>query len=108
MTQFLAKGPLDRNALYQIDGGGNDIVNQTTLLLTGQISQEQAQAASRRPAVDLATQVGKLQAAGAQYVIVQNLRQTSGKVPRSPLWSSGTGGRDQYRLAYSTRRSMLR
>ena len=70
VNQFLAKGPIDRNALYQIDGGANDIVKQGTLLLTGQITQAQAQAALGQAAADLATQAGKLKAAGAQYVVV--------------------------------------
>ena len=80
VNQFLAKGPLDRNALYQVDGGGNDVVNQFTLAATGQISQAQAQAAVAQAALDLATQVGKLKAAGAQYVIVSNVGD-GGKVP---------------------------
>jgi len=71
VNQFLAKGPLNRNALYQIDGGGNDIVNQFTLYATGQISSAQAQAAVGQAAIDLATQAAKLQAAGARYIIVQ-------------------------------------
>jgi outer membrane lipase/esterase len=80
VNQFLAKGPLDRNALYQLDGGGNDIVNQFTLYATGQISSAQAQAAVGQAAIDLATQAAKLQAAGAQYIIVQAVPD-AGKAP---------------------------
>jgi outer membrane lipase/esterase len=80
VNQFLAKGPLDRNALYQIDGGGNDIVNQFTLYATGQISSVQAQAAVAQAAIDLAAQAAKLQAAGARYIIVQTAPD-AGKSP---------------------------
>ena len=80
VNQFLAKGPLDRNALYQLEGGGNDIVNQFTLYATGQISSTQAQAAVAQAAIDLATQAVKLQAAGAQYIIVQTAPD-AGKSP---------------------------
>jgi outer membrane lipase/esterase len=80
VNQFLAKGPLDRNALYQIQGGGNDLANNFVLFAQGQISQAQLQAAVTQAALDLATQAGKLKAAGAQYVIVQNLPD-AGKTP---------------------------
>jgi len=80
VNQYLGKGPVDANALYQIQGGGNDIFTQFTLFAGGQISQQQLQAAVAQAAVDLATQVGKLKAAGAQYVIVQAVPDL-GKTP---------------------------
>jgi outer membrane lipase/esterase len=92
VNQFLAKGPIDRNALYQIDGGGNDIVKQFTLFATGQISQAQMQAAVSQAAADLAVQVGKLKAAGAQYVIVQmapNVGKAPYAIPFGPTAQAG-------------------
>lgn len=71
VDQLLSKGALDPNALYQLQGGGNDILDQFVLFGTGQISQAQAQAAVAKAALDLATAAGKLQAAGARYIVVQ-------------------------------------
>jgi len=54
-------------------GGGNDTLNQFTLYATGKISQAQMQAAVGQAALDLATAAGKLQAAGARYIVVQGM-----------------------------------
>ena len=70
VTQFLSQGALDPNALYQIQGGANDVF---TLASTPGLTSAQIQAGVVQSALDLATQVGRLRAAGAQYVIVQNL-----------------------------------
>ena len=48
--------------------------------LGGQITQAQLQAQVGQAALDLAAQVGRLQAAGAQYIIVQNVPDI-GKTP---------------------------
>ncbi|MFO1395855.1 MAG: autotransporter domain-containing protein [Burkholderiales bacterium] len=80
VNQFLAKGLPDRNALYQIQGGANDIFVLANQFLGGQITQPQLQAAVAQAAVDLATQAAKLKAAGAQYVVVQALPDI-GKTP---------------------------
>ena len=80
VNQQLAKGPLDRNALYQIQGGANDIFTLVPQFAAGQITQAQLQAGVAQAAVDLATQVGKLRAGGAQYIILQNLPDI-GKTP---------------------------
>ena len=85
VSLFLSKGPIDPNALYQIDGGGNDIIKQFTLVATGQITAAQAQAAITQAALDLATQVGKLKAAGAQYLFVQAVPDI-GKAPLAQLF----------------------
>ncbi len=77
---LLSKGPLDPHALYQINGGGNDLFNQFTLFATGQITQAQMQANVTQAALDLATQAGKLRAGGAQYIILQTLPDL-GKTP---------------------------
>ena len=94
---FLSKGIPDPRALYQIDGGGNDLFKQFTAFATGQITQAQLQANVSQAAIDLATAVGKLKAAGAQYVIVFNLPDagkspaangscTRPGLPRRPRW----------------------
>jgi len=73
VNSLIAKGPLDPNALYQIQGGGNNALTLVPQYLQGQITQAQLQAGLAQAAVDLAAQVGKLNAAGAQYVVLQNL-----------------------------------
>jgi outer membrane lipase/esterase len=80
VDSLIAKGPLNPNALYQIQGGGNDLLTLGGQYLQGQITQAQLQAGLGKAAVDLAAQVGKLNAAGAQYVVLQNLGD-AGKTP---------------------------
>ncbi len=77
VSQLLARGPLDPNALYQIQGGANDVFTLTT---TSGLTPAQVQAGVVQSALDLATQLGRLRAAGAQYIIVQNLPDI-GKTP---------------------------
>jgi len=77
---LMSKGPLDRSALYQIQGGANDIFVLANQYLGGQITQAQLQAGVAQAAIDLATQAGKLKAGGAQYVVVQALPDI-GKTP---------------------------
>ncbi|MCC7046103.1 MAG: SGNH/GDSL hydrolase family protein, partial [Alphaproteobacteria bacterium] len=76
----IGKGPLDPNTLYQIQGGGNDLLTLVTLAQQGQITSAQAQAGVVQAATDLAAQVVKLRAAGAQYIVLQNLPDL-GKTP---------------------------
>ena len=80
VSAFLAKGPLDPHALYQIQGGGNDLLVLGGQYLAGQITLSQLQAGLGQAAVDLAAQVGRLQAAGAQFIVLQNLGD-AGKTP---------------------------
>jgi outer membrane lipase/esterase len=70
VSQLLSKGPLDPNALYQIQGGANDVF---TLTSNPALTPAQIQAGVAQAAVDLAAQVGRLRAAGAQYIVLQNL-----------------------------------
>ena len=78
----LAKGFQDPRALYQIQGGANDIFVLANQFLGGQITQSQLQAGVSQAAVDLAAQVVKLKAAGAQYIILQQLPDI-GKTPQA-------------------------
>ena len=73
VSNFLAKGPADPNALYAIDGGANDIFTQLTALQAGTITQAEAQAAVTQAAVELAAQIVRLNVAGAQYIIVWSM-----------------------------------
>lgn len=86
---FLPNVIMNRNALYQIQGGANDIFFLAATNPSG------AQAGTVQAAVDLATAVGKLKAAGAQYVIVQNLPDL-GKTPsaaaQGPAAQAGLSG----------------
>jgi outer membrane lipase/esterase len=70
VSQFVAKGPADSNAIYSIQGGGNDFFYQFGLLLTGHATPEQVQAALGTAAVQLGTQAAVLKAAGARYIMV--------------------------------------
>jgi outer membrane lipase/esterase len=65
ITQMLARGPLDPNALYAISGGHNDVFAQIS---AG--SNAAAMAGIVTAANDLTTQVTRLQSAGARHLIV--------------------------------------
>ena len=84
VSQFLAKGPADPGALYQLQGGANDILVLASQAAAGQITAAQAQAAVGQAAIDLATQAARLQAAGARYLIVYNVPD----IGKSPLAAS--------------------
>jgi outer membrane lipase/esterase len=73
VTQFLAAGRVDPGALYQIQGGANDIFVLAAQAAAGQITQAQVQAAVVQAASDLAQQIARLQAAGARYIVVYNV-----------------------------------
>jgi len=70
VKQYLAKGPIDPNAIYTIQGGGNDFFYQFALLLAGAATPAQVQAALGQAAVDLGKQAAILQVAGARYIVV--------------------------------------
>ena len=80
VSQLLAKGPLNPTALYQIQGGANDVFVLSQQAAGGVITAAQLQAAVAQAAVDLVTQAGRLRAAGAQYVVLQYLPDI-GKTP---------------------------
>jgi outer membrane lipase/esterase len=73
VSAFLAAGTVDPNALYQIQGGANDILVLTGQLGAGQITATQLQGAIVQAATDLVAQVARLQAAGARYIVVYGL-----------------------------------
>lgn len=70
---FLAQGPLNPNAIYSVNGGGDDFFFQLGLLQAGQTTPALVQAALGQAAVALATQVITLSAAGAKYILAWNL-----------------------------------
>jgi outer membrane lipase/esterase len=80
VTQFLAKGPADPNAVYSIQGGANDIFTQLGLLQAGAISQAQLQANVGLAATELVQQIARLSAGGAKYIVVWNVPDI-GKTP---------------------------
>jgi outer membrane lipase/esterase len=73
VSTFLGRGAVDPNALYQIQGGANDVFVLSGQLAAGQITQAQLQGAVVQAAGDLVTQVARLQAAGARYIVVYTL-----------------------------------
>jgi outer membrane lipase/esterase len=80
VTQFLAKGSVDPNAIYSIWGGANDLNATLEKVFTGQMTQAQAQVYMAGVAKDLVTQVARLSAAGARYIIVFDVPDV-GKTP---------------------------
>lgn len=84
ISLLLGKGPLDRNALYQLWGGSNDILVLAGEVGAGAITPAQAQAAVVQAANDLVTQAVRLHSSGARYLIVYNVPD----IGRSPLAAS--------------------
>jgi outer membrane lipase/esterase len=80
VSAHLAKGPLDPNGLYQLQGGANDILTLATQAAAGQITPAQLQAGVTQAAIDLAAQAARLQAAGARYLVVYGVPD-AGKTP---------------------------
>ena len=72
IQQLMAKGPLDRNALYSYWGGANDFFTQYDDLIAGKITSAQAQASLALAGTQMVQQIGMLRAAGAQYILVWN------------------------------------
>jgi len=75
ITEYLARngGAADSGALYAVWAGGNDFLNNFTLLSQGQITQAQFQTNFLGAASAEVQQVGRLYAAGARYVLVFTL-----------------------------------
>jgi outer membrane lipase/esterase len=73
ISNFLAKGPVNRNALYSVWGGADDVFVQLNLLAAGTITPAQAQANLALAATQLGAAVGVLNAAGARYILLFNL-----------------------------------
>ncbi|HEY1326034.1 MAG TPA: autotransporter domain-containing protein [Casimicrobiaceae bacterium] len=73
VNNFIAAGTVDRNALYQLQGGANDIRALAVAALSGQITPAQLQAGVSQTAVDLATLAARLQGAGARYIVVYGM-----------------------------------
>ena len=84
VSGFLARGPLDPNALYQLQGGANDILQLSALAAAGRVSPQDVQAGVIQAARDLAAQAVRLQAAGARYLVVYNVPD----IGRTPLAAS--------------------
>jgi outer membrane lipase/esterase len=70
---FLAQGNVDPNALYQLQGGANDVRALATQFATGQITQAQLQGGVVQAATQLAGLAAQLQAAGARTIVVYGL-----------------------------------
>ena len=67
---FESTARADRNALYVVAGGGNDIFYEMDRVAAGEISLDEALAYLGTSAADLAGQVQRLSDAGARYVMV--------------------------------------
>ena len=84
VTQQLGKG-IDPGAVFALWGGANDIFHQLGLAQAGAITSAQAQAAVALAATQYVQQVGALQAAGAQTILVFNLPD----IGRTPAGQAG-------------------
>ncbi|MGE5104810.1 MAG: autotransporter outer membrane beta-barrel domain-containing protein [Betaproteobacteria bacterium] len=74
LDTFLAgRSSLDRNAIYIVSIGYNDIFTNLEAAALGQITADQAQAAIAQAAIQAGQQMARLTAAGARYVVVPNL-----------------------------------
>jgi len=80
VSNLLAKGPLNSGALYSVWAGANDLFVQLGLAATGAATPAQVQANLATVATQLVQQVGRLNAAGARYIIVWNMPDV-GKTP---------------------------
>ena len=73
ISSLMAKGPLDTNAIYSVQGGANDIFTQLGDYSAGKITATQLQANVQLAAGQLAQQAAILKTAGANYVMVWTL-----------------------------------
>jgi outer membrane lipase/esterase len=73
VSQLLARGPLDPDAIYQFWGGSNDILVLAAAAAAGQLTPAQLQAAVVQAASGALAQLARLGAAGARYLIVYNV-----------------------------------
>ena len=67
ISQLLARGPLDANALYSVWGGANDVFFQLGAVAGGAVTPAQAQANLAAAATSLVQQVGALQAVAPDF-----------------------------------------
>jgi outer membrane lipase/esterase len=93
VAQLVSAGPLDRNALYAVWGGANDVFFQLGAAGAGVITPAEAQANIATAATDLVGQVAILDRSGARYIVVMNLpdigRTPSGVASGQPALISG-------------------
>ena len=70
INEFLARGPVDPNALYGVWVGANDIFQNLGALQAGQITAAQLQTNVLAAATAEVGQIARLRAAGARYIMV--------------------------------------
>ncbi len=80
VSQFLAKGAPNPNALYSIQGGADDIFWQLGVLQAGQIDQTQLRTNVVLAATQMVQQIARLNGAGAQFILYSNVPDI-GKTP---------------------------
>ncbi len=84
VQNFLGKGAVNSSALYSLWAGANDVFFQLGLAAAGAATPAQVQANLATAATQLVQQVGRLNAAGARYIIVWNL----GDIGKTPFGAS--------------------
>ncbi|GAA5444082.1 hypothetical protein Misp06_02265 [Microbulbifer sp. NBRC 101763] len=70
-------GTADANALYWVNGGGNDLLSGFSSFAAGEMSIEEATAEIGIASAMLATAAGALSGAGANYILVSNVPDIS-------------------------------
>jgi len=78
VTEFLARGAVDPGALYAMWGGANDVFYNLAAFSGGAITQAQLQTNVLAAATAEIGQIGRLRAAGAQYILVFGLPNIGG------------------------------
>ena len=84
--QIAASGAVDPNALYTYWAGANDIFNYIGYAGASIITPAQAQSFTGASALNAVAQIGGLQAAGANYIVVFNLPD----IGRAPFFNNTT------------------
>src|SRR5205085_2766214 len=104
ITEFLARsnGVADPNALYAIWAGANDVIQSLQGAGAGTIPQSQLPAIITSTANAEITQIARLQAAGARYIIVVGLPNIGGTPAFQAAGPTTAGGATQLSAGFNT------
>jgi outer membrane lipase/esterase len=102
ISEYLARGPADPNALYAVWGGGNDFLQNSQALAAGQITSAQLQANVLGAATAEIGQIARLQAAGARYIMVFGLPDIGGTPSSAAQGPAAVAGATAISAGYNT------
>jgi outer membrane lipase/esterase len=100
INEFLARGPVDSNALYAVWGGANDVFFNLGAFSAGAITQAQLQTNVLAAATAEIAQIQRLRDAGARYIAVFTLPN----IGATPAFAGGAtaGAVTQLSAGYNT------